>query len=102
MSNNMEIDNKSSFTNCSFIVNDNALFTVSNNESQVSLQYVKGVRFNGCNFIDAQPKSSLDNMGLVFILITPEFALMIIVVLLISSHMKQFLVVLVVTEQQYR
>lgn len=64
MSNNMEIDNKSSFTNCSFIVNDNALFTVSNNESQVSLQYVKGVRFNGCNFIDAQPKSSLDNYGI--------------------------------------
>lgn len=61
---NNEIDNKSSFTNCSFIVNDNALFIVVNNQSQVSLRHVKGVRFNGCNFIDAQPKSSLDNYGI--------------------------------------
>lgn len=64
LSNNMEIDNKSSFINCSFIVNDDALFIVADNESQVSLQNVKGVRFNGCVFEDAQSKSSLDNYGI--------------------------------------
>jgi hypothetical protein len=64
LSNNMEIDNKSSFINCSFIVKDDALFIVADNESQVSLQNVKGVRFNGCVFEDAQSKSSLDNYGI--------------------------------------
>ena len=63
-SNNFESDNKSTFVNCSFIVNNDALFSGTNNNFQVFLCNVKGVTFNGCNFEDSKTKSSLNEFGM--------------------------------------
>ena len=61
---NNEIDNISEFINCHFTVNNDALFTVKDYESQVYLHGVKGVSFKGCTFSDIQTKNSLDDYGI--------------------------------------
>ncbi|NOY49460.1 MAG: T9SS type A sorting domain-containing protein [Chlorobi bacterium] len=48
-----EYDYESSFTNCDFLVDNNYLFgSTYNKQSQVKLTGVKGIKFNGVNFIN--------------------------------------------------
>ena len=51
---NNETDNRSCFTECSFIVDANAFFNIQDDESQVSLFGVRGVGFKGCIFSNTQ------------------------------------------------
>jgi hypothetical protein len=46
-----ETDNLSFFNNCTFEVNDNYSLNASPYYTGVSLWYVKGVKFNGCDFL---------------------------------------------------
>ena len=46
--------NISCFKNCDFIINSNASFNYTSNDNQVSLCFVNGIRFQGCDFYNLQ------------------------------------------------
>ncbi|MBK7173640.1 MAG: T9SS type A sorting domain-containing protein [Bacteroidales bacterium] len=49
-----EMDNISSFTNCTFEINDDYLSNAAPYYSQVSMWHVKGIKFAGCDFVNSR------------------------------------------------
>jgi hypothetical protein len=63
-SNGTENSNRSVFTDCEFITDNNAFFSVDINNKMVYLYGVKDIRFDGCDFLDSKQKSTIDDYGM--------------------------------------